>query len=178
MTRFAEKREKKNQILPSDCKQSSFDNVLHWLVLQWAPRFEGLDVWLKGLAPRISPMFPISLQPNWADRQQNRACLCLARFTSPKICICPPFHPAPPPPPNPVFIIREVTQAAAAASGATRSNKPEADSKLLLSQLVHPNNDWGLGSEDRPEGRVFFFPFTSSLLLPPSHYDANGHRWP
>lgn len=148
-------------------------------MLQWAPRFEGLDVWLKGLARRISRMFPISLQPNRADRQQNRACLCPARRSSPEICICPPPHPTPPPPPDPVFIIHKVTQAAT-ASGATRSNKPEADTKLLLSKLIHTNNDWGLGLEGRPEGWFFFFLFffSSSLLLPPSHYNANGHRWP
>lgn len=88
-----EMTEKINQILIWYCKESWFDNVVHWLVLWWTPCFEGLDVCLKGLAQRISRVFPVSIQPNWADRQRNSTCLCLTHFRSPNIylSLCPVF---------------------------------------------------------------------------------------
>lgn len=114
---------------------------MHWLVLQWAPCFEGLDVCLKGLAQRISRMFPISLQPNWAEGQQNSTCLCLAHFTFPNIYLSL----------YPVFR-RLQGYASMGREKATRSNIRKADAKLPLSKLMHMNNDWGWGLEQRPAG--------------------------
>lgn len=144
---------KKNHIPRSDCKQSSFYNVLHWLMLQWAPSFEGLDVWLKGLARRISRMFPISLQPNRADRQQNRACLCLAHFTIPNIYLCL----------YPVFIICKVMRAAADTELWGQINERPTPNYCCPNSYTWTMTEAGGGVEQRPAG--FFFPPLLPLSL-------------
>lgn len=108
-------------------------------MLQWAPCFEGLDVCLKGLAQGISRMFPISLQPNWAERQQNSACFCLAHFTFPNIYSSL----------YPVFIIRKVMQAWA-ATGLWGRTYESLIPNYCCPELMHKDRSWGL--KERPAG--------------------------
>lgn len=83
----------------------------------------------------------------------------------------PPLHFAPPPP-NSFFILGKVTQAAAAASRATRSNKPEADTELLLSRTMTEAQDW---SADQREDFFFLLPLSFSLPLITTPMDTDGH---
>lgn len=110
-------------------------------MLQWAPCFEGLDIWLKGLAQGISRMFPISLQPNWAEGQQNSTCLCLAHFTFPNIYLS--LHP--------VFTIRKVMQSWA-ETGLWGRTYERLISNYCRPELMHMHQDWGRGLEERPAG--------------------------
>lgn len=143
-----EMTEKINQILIWYCKESWFDNVVHWLVLWWTPCFEGLDVCLKGLAQRISRVFPVSIQPNWADRQRNSAWLILDL----QIYIYP-------------FV--QFSSSARLCKYEHRRGygvrRRKAGTKSLLPKLGYVNNDWGWGLEHRPAGISLF---------------ANRHRWP
>lgn len=110
---------------------------MHWLVLQWAPCFEGLDVCLKGLAQRISRMFPISLQPNWAEGQQNSTCLCLAHFTFPNIYLSLYL----------LFVICKVMQA-----WAERRLRGQTYERLTPNYCCPNSCTDGWGLEQRPAG--------------------------
>ena len=86
-------------------------------------------------------MFPISLQPNWAEGRQNSTCLCLAHFTFPNIYLS--LHP--------VFIIRKVTQAWAETGLRGRTHE-RLIPNYRRPELVHMHQDWGRGLEERPAG--------------------------
>lgn len=144
-------------------------------MLQWAPRFEGLDVWLKGLALRISRMFPISLQPNWADRQQNRACLCLVNFASPEICIC--SHSA-----RPLLLPIQFSSCA-----RLRKQQWWLERRGQINQRPTPNyccpnsytptmtEPWEWSIDQRGDFFFLLFPLSSSLPLITTPVDTDGH---
>lgn len=123
-------------------------------------------------------MFPISLQPNRADRQQNRACLCPARCSSPEICICPPPHPQPL-----LFAIQF------SSSTRLRKRRQRAERRGQINQRPTPNYccpnsytrtmteawDWRADQRDDFFFSFFFLPLSSSLLLITTPMDTDGH---
>lgn len=122
-------------------------------MLQWAPCFEGLDVCLKGLAQGISRMFPISLQPNWAERQQNSACFQPGSFYISKYIFIPlsGFH-------------HPQGYASMSSDRAMRSNVWKSDTKLLLSRAYAQGPK--LGIEGETSGRF--------SLITPTDTDGRG----
>lgn len=90
----------------------------------------------------MSRMFPISLYPNWAEKQQHSTCLCMAHFLFPNIYLSflSGFH-------------HPQGYASVSRKRAGRSNVRKADTKLLLSR-ADAHTDWGWGLEEGPAGAL------------------------
>lgn len=119
-------------------------------------------------------MFPISLQPNRADRQQNRACLCPARRSSPEICICPPPH-------HPPLLL----PIQFSSSTRLRKRRRRAERRGQINQRPTPNyccpnsytrtmtEAWDWRADQRDD---FFFLFFFFFLSPPPSFSLQ-RQW-